>query len=102
MDQNKIDKYWELIDEFYKKAPDSEQLLCGHEEWNIEFGRALDLFEKGMDVQEIRKILDDVFCEMTGGSIILGPITNDILPVLLYDWLNEVDNASNVEDFFQY
>lgn len=32
MDPKKIDKYWELLEEYYQKAPDSEDLLCGYSE----------------------------------------------------------------------
>lgn len=46
MDEVKKNEYLKLIDDFYEKAPDSEQLLCGHQEWNIEFLSALENFEK--------------------------------------------------------
>lgn len=100
MDEVKRNEYWKLIDEFYEKAPDSEQLLCGHQEWDLEFGSALENFEKGMAVSEIRKIFDDVFIDMVGGSVVLGSITITILPILIHDWLNEVENPTRVEDFF--
>ena len=100
IEELKKNEYWKLIDDFYEKAPDSEQLLCGHQEWNIEFLIALENFEKGMGVSEIRKILDDVFIDMVGGTLVLGSITMTILPILIYDWLNEVENPSRVEDFF--
>lgn len=99
MDEVKKNEYLNLIDDFYEKAPDSEQLLCGHQEWNIEFLSALENFEKGIEVSEIRKILDDVFDDMVGGSIVLGSIAITILPILIYDWLNEVENPSRLEDF---
>lgn len=100
MDEFKRNEYWKLIDDFYEKAPDSEQLLCGHQEWRPEFGSALENFEKGMAVSEIRKIFDDVFIDMVGSSFALGSITITILPILIYDWLNEVENPTRVEDFF--
>jgi hypothetical protein len=37
---------------------------------------------------------------MVGGSVVLGSITITILPILIYDWLNEVENPTRVEDFF--
>jgi hypothetical protein len=36
---------------------------------------------------------------MVGGSIVLGSIAITILPILIYDWLNEVENPSRLEDF---
>jgi hypothetical protein len=100
MDEVKRNEYWKLIDDFYEKAPDSEQLFCGHEEWGIEFMSALENFEKGMAVSEIRKILDDVFIDMVDGCVVLGSITMTILPILIHDWLNEVENPTRVGDFF--
>lgn len=100
MDENKIDKYWQILEEYYQKAPDSEQLMCGYLEWNLEFGIAMDNFKKGMTVDQIRRILDDVFTEMLGGSVYLGPMTSTILPVLIHDWLNEVENPRTVDDYF--
>ena len=60
----------------------------------------MENFEKGMEVSEIRKILDDVFIDMVDSCVVLGSITTTILPILIHDWLNEVENPSRVEDFF--
>lgn len=39
---------------------------------------------------------------MVGGSIVLGSIAITILPILIYDWLNEVENPSRLEDFYKF
>lgn len=100
MDKNKIDKYWKLLEEYYQKAPDSQQMMCGYMEWDIEFNMALQNFEKGMTIDQIRRVIDDVFTEMLAGSIYLDPISSTIMPVLIHDWLNEVENPRTVDDYF--
>ncbi len=100
MDQKKIDKYWELLGEYYQKAPDSMDLPCGYPEWSLEFGAALEYFKKGMSVDQIRRILDDVFTEYLGGSFYLDHTESTIIPALIHDWLNEVENPRTVDDFF--